>query len=382
VPPSSSASPGERDRGRFRAHQALILGLLLLGPPLRAWASGPLVLVRVSGAERQALPDTRIVARCPEGGRWEAAADANGFAVIANVPPCELSVDAVPERPDVRFRIDRLDARVVAVFSERLAGDLPSSGSAWSLLETAEPAAILDRINGAGLYLGEPGRFSMRGASWTQNALLLDGVDLTDPLRGGTPLAWPDSLRLERIEAVSGPAPVELAQPGVALALVSRAPARAWQGTVQGEAVSEGLQADLAPGEAPPIARFGSLAAAEAFLSGPLGSRLRARRSFSPRNAPAVGHQRAFLPAWRARRVQPPRLGAGRAPPVRRSGALLRRGADGDGGRARLAAALDARAERRDRLGLCRPLERALRATDGGTPRRPAGRAILRRPGG
>ena len=253
----------------------MILGLLLLGPPLGAWASGALVVIRVSSAERQALAGTRIVARCPEGERWEATADEDGIAVIAEVPPCALAVATVPERPDARFRTDRLDARVVAVLSERLARDLPSSASAWSLLETAEPAAILDRIDGAGLYLGEPGHFSMRGTSWAQNAVLLDGVDISDPLRGGTPLAWPETLRLERIEAVSGLAPVEQGQPGVALALVSRATADSWRGAVQAEAVSEGLQADAAGGEAPPVARFGSFAEAEAFLLGPLGRRLR-----------------------------------------------------------------------------------------------------------
>ena len=234
-----------------------------------------MVVIRVSGVEREALAGTPIVARCLEGGRFEATADERGVAVIADVPPCALSVDAVPGKPGARFRIERLDGRVVAVFSERLTRDLPSSGTAWSLLETAEPAAILDRIDGAGLYLGEPGRFSMRGTSWTQNAVLLDGVDLTDPLPGGTPLAWPETLRLERIEAVSGLAPVEQAQPGVALELVSRATAVSWRGAVRGEALTEGLQADTAGGEAPPVARFGSLAEAEGFLSGPLGPRLR-----------------------------------------------------------------------------------------------------------
>jgi hypothetical protein len=270
-----SASPGERGRGRSRACRALIVGLLALGSPLGARASGPLVVIRVSGAEGGALAGTPIVARCPEGERWEATTDEQGLAVIAEVPPCALSVATAPERPDARFRIERLDGRVVAAFSERLTRDLPSSGTAWSLLETAEPSAILDRIDGAGLYLGEPGRFSMRGASWTQNAVLLDGVDLTDPLRGGTPLAWPETLRLERIEAVSGLAPVEQAVPGVALRLESRMPAPTWQGTVQGSALGEGLQSDTAGGEAPPVASFGSLAEAEAFLSGPLGPRLR-----------------------------------------------------------------------------------------------------------
>jgi hypothetical protein len=252
----------------------LILGLLILCLPVSAWAAGPLVVIRARGAESQALAGVPVVARCAEGGRWEATTDEDGIAVIAGVAPCALSVDAVPGKPEIRFRVERLETRVAAVFDERLVRDLPSSGTAWSLLETAEPAAILERIDGAGLLLGEPARFSMRGASWTQNAVLLDGVDLTDPLRGGTPLAWPEMLRLARIAAASGLVPVERQEPGVALALVSRAPARAWHGTLQGRAVAEGLQSEVA-GEAPAIARFGSLADAEAYAAGPVGRGLR-----------------------------------------------------------------------------------------------------------
>ncbi len=265
---------GGRSR-RLRALRALGLGLAVLGAPARAGASGSAVVIRAEDAEGHPLANTPVVARCPEGATWRATTDAEGFAVIAEVPPCPLSVEAVPENPGLRFRTLRLESRVVALLGERLARDLPSSGNAWSLLETVEPAAILDRIDGAGLYLGEPGRFSMRGASWTQNAVLLDGVDLTDPLPGGTPLAYPDLHVLEAIEAVSGLAPVEQREPGVALELVPRTPGRAWQGTVQGEALTEGLQAGEPAGEAPSIARFGSLVGASAVASGPLNERLR-----------------------------------------------------------------------------------------------------------
>jgi len=232
------------------------------------------VVVRAEDAEGRPLAAVSLVARCPDGGAWPVTADDRGVAVIADVPPCLLSVAAVPDRSGARFRVHRLDGRVRAVLGERLVRDLPSSGNVWSLIETAEPAAVLDRIDGAGLYPGEPGRFSMRGASWTQNAVLLDGIDITDALRGGTPLAPPDALRLDRIEAVSGLAPVEQGEPGVAVALVSRDPAPAWRGAVEGEAVPEGWSQSAEGGEAPPIARFGSLARASAFVSGPIGSRV------------------------------------------------------------------------------------------------------------
>lgn len=151
---------------------------------------------------------------------------------------------------------------------------LPSAANAWAWLSLAEPGAILDRIDGAGLHLAEPARFSLRGASWTQNAFLLDGVDVTDPLRGGTPLFDPDVALLGRIEAVTGQAPAAQGTPGIALTLVPREPAPAWQGSAAAAGTGEGLQAGGPVGGVPKVARFGSLAEASAAASGPLGRRL------------------------------------------------------------------------------------------------------------
>jgi hypothetical protein len=176
-----------------------------------------------------------------------------------------------------RTPLDCADVRIAARWElDSLARDLPSGRSAWSLLETAEPAAVVDRIDGAGLHLDEPGRFAMRGASWTQNTLLLDGVDVTDPLRGGVPLVLPDVDSLESIESTSALAPAEYASPGVTLALTSRAPGASWRGTLQGYGLASGLQAGETSGDTPAIARFGSLVDASAFVGGPVaGGRLR-----------------------------------------------------------------------------------------------------------
>ncbi len=151
---------------------------------------------------------------------------------------------------------------------------LPSAANAWAWLALSEPAAILDRIDGAGLHLGEPARFALRGSSWTQNAITLDGVDVTDPLRGGTPLLDPDLAGLDRIEVVSAGAAVDQAAPGAALGLVPREPAPAWQGSAAAAGTGEGLQAGGPVGGVPRVARFGSLAEASAAASGPLGRRL------------------------------------------------------------------------------------------------------------
>jgi hypothetical protein len=173
--------------------------------------------------------------------------------------------------------VEDFDGRVFTRWElDSLARDLPSGRSFWWLLEAVEPAAVVDRIDGAGLYPGEPGRFSMRGSSWTQNAVLLDGVDVTDPLLGGTPLFLPDVDSLKAIETISGLAPAEYAAPGVTLALASREPAASWQGTAQGYGLGSGLQSQTVTGGAPAIARFGSLVDASALVTGPLaGERLR-----------------------------------------------------------------------------------------------------------
>src|SRR5262245_28008826 len=252
----------------------LVPALAVLAPPAESSSPEPLVVVRALDEAGRALPGIEVEARCPEGPRAHATTDDAGFAVLAGLPPCRLAVAAVPESPSVSLRLDRLETRAAWRQDDTLARALPPGGNAWSLLETAEPAAILDRIDGAGLHLGEPGRFSARGASWTQNGFSLDGVDITDPVRGGLPLVDPDLVALGRIDVVSGLAPVEQGEPGTALALVPRGPGPRWGGTFDVRGLSDSLQSSVS-GDVPPIARFGSLVEADAAASGPLGSRLR-----------------------------------------------------------------------------------------------------------
>jgi hypothetical protein len=180
-----------------------------------------------------------------------------------------------------RVELDCADGRVATRWDlDGLVRDLPSSRSPWSVLETVEPAAIVDRIDGAGLHLDEPGRFALRGTSWTQNAVLLDGVDLTDPLHGGTSLVLPDLASLQSIEVTSALGSAEVSTPGVTLALASRAPTAAWRGVAQGYGLASGLQSGES-GDVPSIARFGSLVDASALAGGPIaGERLGLTASF------------------------------------------------------------------------------------------------------
>lgn len=283
-------------------------GLALIGPAA-AEVGGVTVVVRVISASGIPVARAAVRAQCPEGREWRTTADSQGLAVLANLGACALSVSvAGPRLPEVSWTAPQrllvgetvtLSTRGCAVsgspdpacrllgqidtpsvtsrFEETsLARDLPSGRTPWSFLEGTEPAAILDRIDGPGLYRGEPGRFSMRGASWTQNTILLDGLDITDPLGGGTPLLFPSSEAFESIGITSALAPVEYGAPGVTLALVPRQPTSEWRGSLSGAGVAQAFQTALASARAPALAHFGSLVDAQALVSGPLaGERLR-----------------------------------------------------------------------------------------------------------
>jgi hypothetical protein len=218
--------------------------------------------------------------------RWRRRGPRSGFLAVlfglishlaaATEAPCPADPALTAGATCPPTQLDRVAGIATRWDLDSLARDLPSGHSAWSLLETVEPGAVVDRIDGAGLYLDEAGRFGMRGASWTQNTVLLDGVDVTDPLRGGTSLVLPDVESLQSIEVTSALAPADTSAPGVTLALVSRAPTASWRGSAQAYGLGSGMQSRESPGDAPSIARFGSLLESSALASGPIaGERLR-----------------------------------------------------------------------------------------------------------
>ena len=146
--------------------------------------------------------------------------------------------------------------------------DLPSGRDVFSLLETAEPLTVADRIDTGGLYTGEAGRLSARGASWTQATFTLDGVDLTDPLTGGRPLflAWDEALASTDFRI--GGARTDVAAPGPLVALVTPRPGDAWTGTLA-------LDSTLGRGDAtepPAIARLDHWRRGALTIRGPLAA--------------------------------------------------------------------------------------------------------------
>src|SRR5512138_764797 len=58
--------------------------------------------------------------------------------------------------------------------------DLPSGGTVWSLLDTAHPFVISDRMDNGGLWSARAARLGGSGPSWNQTQFRLDGLDVTD----------------------------------------------------------------------------------------------------------------------------------------------------------------------------------------------------------
>ena len=90
-------------------------------------------------------------------------------------------------------------------FDGDLLRGLPMSNGLWSMFETIESTAILDRMEGSGLYVGEAGLLGIRGSSWTQASWRLGDLDITDPDRTGTPLFFAEPGSAGRRRDLGGP---------------------------------------------------------------------------------------------------------------------------------------------------------------------------------
>jgi hypothetical protein len=152
-----------------------------------------------------------------------------------------------------------------ATFDRRFLLDLPGQGL-WSLFETVESTAILDRMDGAGMYVGETGLLGIRGSSWTQASWIMGDLDITDPDRTGTPLFFADPDQIDVVEIAAGLSPAEHRGIGPAISLALRRPSDAWRRSVQLTGAPSGLQ----QGRGESIARLQSFGSGRFHLTGPL----------------------------------------------------------------------------------------------------------------
>jgi hypothetical protein len=157
-----------------------------------------------------------------------------------------------------------------SLYDADLLRDLPGSRDVFSLLETSEPLTMADRWDGGGLYTGEAGRLSARGASWTQTVFQLDGLDVSDPLAGGRPLVLPWHEALDAMDFAIGGARREPAGPGPLVALTSVRPQDAWKGSL----ALDGRLGGSGEPVPPSVARLDHWRRGALTAAGPLNDRL------------------------------------------------------------------------------------------------------------
>lgn len=147
--------------------------------------------------------------------------------------------------------------------------DLPSSADLYSVLDTAIPETIADRIDTGGLSTGEPARIGAHGSSWTQTRFFLGDIDITDPLGTGTPLLLPTPLMWDRVDAMTGLMPIDRNAPGLAIALTPRLGSARWQRTLSLAGTIPALNAGGPTAVPPEIARLGTWIDGDLVVGGP-----------------------------------------------------------------------------------------------------------------
>src|SRR2546423_11593082 len=147
--------------------------------------------------------------------------------------------------------------------------DLPPGSNLFSLFETVEPDAIVDRIDTGGLRAGVPARIGAHGSSWTQTKFHVGDIDITDPDGSGEPMLLPDSNEWGEVRLTTGLMPITRNTPGLAISLAPRMPTSDWVRTIEGSVTPPAFVSSRVA-EAPAIERLNSWASANVLLSGPL----------------------------------------------------------------------------------------------------------------
>jgi hypothetical protein len=99
---------------------------------------------------------------------------------------------------------------------------LPTARNIWVLLESQASGIVTNRIDIGGIKSEAPAHFGGHGSSWTQNMYYLNGLNITDPYSGGTPLSYPDYDSFDGLRISSAVHPSDIGSPGIAVSMAPR----------------------------------------------------------------------------------------------------------------------------------------------------------------
>jgi hypothetical protein len=148
--------------------------------------------------------------------------------------------------------------------------DLPSGAMVFSLLDSAIPEVISDRVDAGSLTPGQPARLGAHGSSWTQTMFRIGEADVSDPDGSGTPLILPGVLAWQRMDVATGAMLLGTNAPGLAVTLVPRRPTTTWTRSFELFGARPGLLSRTATTDPPAIARLNTWTSGSVLASGPL----------------------------------------------------------------------------------------------------------------
>lgn len=290
----------------FRLLAVLSLSLLLSASPLPASNSG-LIWGRISDSAGMGLARGKVTVRGTSvEEEVSVMGDSSGWFAVVGLRPGSYRVEAeavgfsrfvcpsVIVEPSGRIRLDfHLETAGSVSGTSRLSEDalfaartiipaiqidrLPTGNSLNSLIENQDSISTANRIDVGGMWEAIPSLFGSRGAaSWTQNTFLYNGLDVTEPFSGGTPLVIPDVFALDWSHLVSAAAPIQASSPGAYLDLSPREGGLNFSGGLRGFYLDKSFRSS----NITPALQAENLNEADAFnrlmdinlrLSGPLG---------------------------------------------------------------------------------------------------------------
>src|SRR6185436_2008542 len=98
-------------------------------------------------------------------------------------------------------------------FDERWLDDLPAGHDLWSLIETAVPFVIADRMDTGGIGLGHSALLGSRGASWSSTSVTFGDITVLAPNLAGLIAINPDMTAVSAVSITSGLAQIEADTP-------------------------------------------------------------------------------------------------------------------------------------------------------------------------
>jgi hypothetical protein len=165
---------------------------------------------------------------------------------------------------------DRYRSGEGANFGARAIRDLPSADNLWSLVETAAPFVVVDRLDTGGLGTGRAALMGSRGESWALTNVSFGGLQVRGPTRTGLLPALPDMNAAEAVAVSSGLAPVEVDTPGVVIDWTPRRPGASWRGGFDASLTTPGMVGENGLPSAPSLGRIEDWRNVAVFAGGPV----------------------------------------------------------------------------------------------------------------